>query len=101
MIRYACDLCGRELDPQNELRYVVKMEIFAALDPLPSDADDDVDHLEEVEDILERLEDVESGQIGEDVCQQLRFDLCPTCRRRFLKSPLGREIARACDFSEN
>ena len=58
MIRYSCDLCKRELDPQDDLRYVVKMEVYAAFDPAATDGDeDDRDHLEEIQDILERLED--------------------------------------------
>ena len=102
MIRYSCDLCGRNLDAQNDLRYVVRMEVYAAFDPVASDGEeDDRDHLQEVQDILERMEDAQSDEIGEDVYQQLRFDLCPECRRKFLKSPLGREIAKVCDFSNN
>jgi len=88
MIRYSCDLCGRNLDPQNDLRYVVKMEIFAALDPVATEEDGDRDHLQEVQDVLTRMEDAQSSQIGEDVYEQLRFDLCPECRRKFAKSPL-------------
>ena len=58
MIRYSCDLCRRELDPQDDLRYVVKMEVYAAFDPAAADAEDeDRDHLEEIQDILEGLED--------------------------------------------
>ena len=102
MIRYSCDLCRRELDSQDDLRYVVKMEVYAALDPAAADGDeDDRDHLEEIQDILERMEDSASDQIGEDVYQQLRFDLCPDCRRRFIKNPLGREVAKAFGFSSN
>ena len=101
MIRYSCDWCKRDLDPDEDLRYVVKMEVYAAFDPTVSDADDDRDHLQEIQDILERLEDAESDQIGDDVYQQLRFDLCPECRKRFVKNPLGREIAKALNFSEN
>ena len=102
MLRYSCDLCGRELDSQNDLRYVVRMEVYAAFDPLRTDeSEDDQDHLQEVQDIIERMEDAECEQIGEDVYQQMRFDLCPECRKRFLKSPLGREAAKLCEFSEN
>lgn len=102
MIRYSCDLCKRELDPQNDLRYVVKMEVYAAFDPASIDADDeDRDHLEEIQDILERLEDTATESIGDDVYQQLRFDLCPECRKRFLKNPLGRKPAKALGFSAN
>ncbi|MEN6406774.1 MAG: hypothetical protein ABFC77_09900 [Thermoguttaceae bacterium] len=103
MIRYSCDLCKRELDPQDDLRYVVKMEVYAAFDPSTADDGDesDRDHLEEIQDILERMEDSSSDQIGDDVYQQLRFDLCPECRRKFLKNPLGREAAKAFGFSSN
>jgi hypothetical protein len=102
MIRYSCDLCRRELDPQDDLRYVVKMEVFAAFDPASVDGEeDDRDHLEEINDILERLDDSADEQVGDDVYQQLRFDLCPECRKRFVKNPLGRETAKAFGFSSN
>jgi hypothetical protein len=102
MIRYSCDLCGRELDPQDDLRYVVKMEVYAAFDPASVESeDDDRDHLEEIQDILERLDDSADDQIGDDVYQLLRFDLCPECRKRFIKNPLGRETAKAFGFSSN
>ena len=35
MIRYYCDICHRPLDPDEDLRYVVKMEVYAAFDPSP------------------------------------------------------------------
>jgi len=102
MIRYTCDLCRRELDPEEDLRYVVKLEVYAAFDPATSNEEDDErDHLQEIQDILERLEDAESEQIGEDVYQQFRFDLCPQCRKKFIKNPLGREPAKAFGFSIN
>jgi hypothetical protein len=100
MIRYSCDMCKREIDPRDDLRYAVKIEVYAAFDPLAIE-EDDRDHLEEIQDILERLEDAESDEIGEDVYQQLRFDLCPECRRKFLQNPLGRESTTILDFSEN
>lgn len=101
MIRYTCDLCKRELDPEEDLRYVVKMEVYAAFDPSTVAEDEDCDHLQEIQDILERLDDADNTQIGNDVYQQLRFDLCPECRKRFVKNPLGREPAKALGFSKN
>ncbi len=101
MIRYSCDMCKRELDPDEDLRYVVKMEVYAAFDPTSADEDDDRDHLQEIQDILERLEDAESDEIGEDIYQQLRFDLCPECHKKFISNPLGREIAKVFGFSAN
>ncbi len=94
-------MCKRELDT-GDLRYVVKMGMYAAFDPTDDDEDDDDrDHLQEIQDILERIEDLEDDRIGEDVYKQLRFDLCPECRRKFLQNPLGREVAKAFSFSEN
>jgi hypothetical protein len=66
------------------------MEVFAAMDNA-ADEDDDNDHLQEIQDILECLDNAEDDQIGEEVCQQLRFDLCPECRNKFVKNPLGCE----------
>lgn len=101
MISYSCDLCKKTLDPEEDLRYVVKIEICAAFDPVSIEEDDDRDHLEEIQEMLERLEDSEDDLISDDVYQQLRFDLCPDCRRRFVKNPLGRENVTLFDFSEN
>lgn len=101
MIHYSCDLCKREFEPE-DLRYVVKLEIAAAMDPSEAnEMDDDRDHLLEVQDILERLDDVDDDQMGDDVYQQLRFDLCPECCRRFRKNPLSRESSKQFDFSKN
>jgi len=102
MIRYSCDLCKRKLDSKNDLRYVVKVEVYAAFDPAAVDNDDeDRDHLEEIQDILERMEDIPGDEIGDEVYQQLRFDLCPECRKKFIRNPLGRETAKAFGFSAN
>ncbi len=112
MIHYSCDLCKRRLDPEDDLRYVVKIEVYAAVDPVNADAcgescgldchaDDDRDHLQEMQEILQRMDDTADDAVGEDVYQQLRFDLCPECRKKFTKNPLGRESSKHFDFSKN
>ena len=102
MIRYTCDLCGRNLDPDDDLRYVVEIEIAAAFDPVANgESEDDRDHLQEIQDLLERLEDAEGDRIGDEVYQQMRFDLCPECRKRFVRRPLGRESSTVFGISEN
>lgn len=101
MVHYSCDCCRRRLNPERDLRYVVKMEIYASLDATEVDPAEDRDHLEEIQDILERLDDAENDQIGDDVYQQKRFDLCAECRERFLRSPLGRVAAKELNFSKN
>jgi hypothetical protein len=99
MIQYYCDLCKRPLDPEQDLRYVVKLEVYAAFDPLK--LDDDHDNLQELNEILEDIDTARSDDVSEDVYQALRFDLCPECRRKFLKNPLGRRPAELLDFSQN
>jgi len=102
MIHYSCDLCKRPLDAENELRYVVKLEVYAAFDPLSvDDAEADRDNLHDLHEILERMDDAADEAIGDDVYQQIRFDLCPECRKKFVKNPLGRKPTEKHDFSRN
>ena len=102
MIRYSCDLCKRELDPDSDLRYVAKIEVYAAFDPMADDEEsDDREHLQEIQDILERLDEGDDDQLGDDLYREMRFDLCAECRKKFLKNPIGRETVTAFDFSKN
>ncbi|MDG2381179.1 MAG: hypothetical protein P8N76_05855 [Pirellulaceae bacterium] len=103
MIHYSCDRCGRPVDPNDELRYVVRVEIEAVMEPIDGEVieDDDRDHLMELHEIMEHAEDAENPLIGEGVYQRKRYDLCSDCHRQFLRNPVGRETAKLMDFSEN
>jgi len=79
----------------------VKMEVYASLDPIQDDLDDDRDNLQEMEDILESAACAEDEEIGDDVYRQMRFDLCADCHKRFVRHPLGQVSPRQLDFSEN
>ncbi|MGB9688781.1 hypothetical protein [Thermogutta sp.] len=100
MIRYVCDMCRREIHPDRDIRYQVKIEVRAAFEPMSDDEPDDRDHLEEIQDILESL-----NQLGEEAFESaekvLQFDLCSECRKRFLRDPLGREASKILGFSKN
>lgn len=105
MLHYSCDLCKRAIDPHAHVRHVVKIEVFQALDEEDAcgcqdeAAAADADHLEEMEDVLERLDDAASMLDSET--QSFRFDLCDECRRRFLRNPLGLKPGKQLDFSNN
>ncbi|MGV3608100.1 MAG: hypothetical protein ACO1RA_16965 [Planctomycetaceae bacterium] len=103
MIHYSCDRCRCEIDPQDDLRYVVKIEIQATMDPQmdSTEPDDDRDHLAEIEEIISELSDESMETIGEDIYQKRSFDLCPSCYRQFIKNPLGREQKASMGFSKN
>jgi hypothetical protein len=78
------------------------MEVYAAMDPLDlADVDEDRDNLDELQEIIARSEDSDSDRIGDDIYQQMRFDLCSECRKRFVENPVIREPAKQFDFSEN
>jgi len=100
MIHFTCDRCKRVIDPEQELRYVVRMEIEAAMDPIhESEPPDDRDHLLEIDEILERVDtDVE---VSETTYHKRRYDLCPQCYRKFLANPLAREKKTTLGFSHN
>lgn len=90
------------MDAGEDLRYVVRIEIEAKFDVLGEEPDDDRDHLLELHEILERLDDDEDHPtVDEDVYRKQRFDLCPECYRKFVKNPLGRELATSLGFSKN
>ena len=101
MIHFTCDHCKQPIDPESEVRYVVKMEVYASLDPTEDVLDGDRDGLLEIQEILEQLDDASDDQIGDDVYQHLRFDLCSQCRRKFLLDPLGTSTGKQFDFSKN
>jgi hypothetical protein len=101
MLHYTCDSSKREIDPNRELRYVVRVEVYAALDPMEEDADDERDHLQEIQDILERIDDADDEQISDDVSHQVRYDMCSECRARYVKNPLGRLALQGLGFSQN
>jgi hypothetical protein len=100
MVHYTCDLCHRSLEAASGLRYVVRIEVFPALDPPQTEEwEDDRDHLSEVHESLEGNEP--EGEQYQDPYQELRFDLCPDCRKRFARDPLGRDVLKQFEFSEN
>lgn len=102
MIHYSCDRCNQKIASQDEFRYVVRMEVRAALDlGTGLDNEADRDPLMELHEILESAEDAESDLVDEDVYQQLRYDLCPECYRKLMRNPVGREQSVEFNFSKN
>jgi len=100
MIHYTCDRCKREINTAFETRHVVMIEIQSVIEGIPDDFEDDVDHLSELNQMLEEIGDDESCDAA-DVSSRRRYDLCPECHRHFCKNPLGRENILALGFSNN
>jgi hypothetical protein len=100
MIHYSCDRCQRPIDTDDELRYVVRIEVQAAMGADASD-DDDRDHLLEIHEILERADDETDPLVSDELYRGQRFDLCAECYRAFVANPLGHEHSKQLDFSNN
>lgn len=100
MIHYVCDVCKRSIDSQ-DVRFVVRMEVYAAPGSVGEELDDDCDHLSEIHESLEHLEASDDCEFETATSQQMRFDLCDACRKNFLLDPLGRRVAQSLDFSKN
>src|ERR1700737_3466950 len=103
MFNVTCDLCGKELCPGQDERFVVKVEVFAAHDPAKiTEADLDEDHMEAVSELLREMdENAIDPELTEPSSKHFRYDLCPECQKRYLRDPLGKEAAQKFDFSEN
>jgi hypothetical protein len=104
MLHITCDLCGKELLAGQD-HYVVKIEVFARHDPAQlTEADLEEDHMEAVSQLLREL-DEEAAETIEPARHNLRYDLCPECRQRYLRDPLSKELSKEAaqkfDFSEN
>ena len=85
-----------------EDRYIVKIEVFAAHDPAEITEEDlEEDHMEAVSQLLREMEDSDGAGEVEAASRRLRYDLCPECRRKFLRDPLSKDTAQKFDFSEN
>jgi hypothetical protein len=103
MLHYSCDLCKRPIDVCCEPRHVVKIDVYRAVEDCDDCCDDpgDLDHLDDVQELLQRIDEQDLSMLEEEVCRTMRYDLCDDCRRRFLKNPLGGKTAKHFDFSNN
>jgi len=81
-------MCGSIIKTEEELRYVVKIEIYPA--------DDDEEENEELGSIgddiagfdLEDEKGLEEDSADDMEYKTLRFDLCSECHKRYVRDPL-------------
>ncbi len=88
MITRVCDRCGRPIEDQ-ELRYVAKIQVFAAYDPLKITTEDLMrDHRREIEQLLQQCEQRTEEELMRDVFVEFQFDLCRRCQKAYVVNPL-------------
>ena len=102
MLHYTCDMCGKDLLVDEDVRYVVKMEVYAAYDPMEISQEDlEKDHMEEISQLIDEMEDMDTQELEDGVYKSFRFDLCPSCQKKFVRRPLVRKSETRLGFSEN
>jgi hypothetical protein len=101
MIHYSCDRCRRTIDTNDELRFIVRIEVEAVMAPLDEElTDEDRDYLMEISESLENGT-MEEPLYADEMHQRKQFDLCTDCHRKFRASPLGTDASKQLNFSEN
>ena len=89
MAQFCCDMCGKPLLVDEDVRYVVRVEVFAAYDPMELSAEDlKRDRLKEIRELVKRMEAMAPQELEDQVYKQLTFEVCPACRKKYLKNPL-------------
>ena len=95
-------MCGKPLLADENVRYVVKVEVFAAYDPMEIvEQDLERDYLQEISDIIDEVEDMDTEALEDEVYKAFRFDLCPNCQKKYIADPLLKKARGNIRFSEN
>jgi hypothetical protein len=84
-----CDVCNESLLVESNVRYVVKIEVYAAYDPLEITEEDLSRATKENWDkLMEEIAGADPEELSSHVHVSRTYDLCPTCRNRYLRDPL-------------
>ncbi len=87
-----CDLCGKTLLIDEDIRYVLKIDVYAAYDPMELTADDlERDHRAEIKRLIEQMNGMDPQELEDSVHKEFNFQLCPACQREYIKNPLSRD----------
>jgi hypothetical protein len=84
-----CAVCGRKL-VKGKLRYITRIVSYAAYDPLEISYDDlRLDLEQALKKALAQVKGKKTRSLQDDIIKTFHYDLCPRCRRRYVKDPLG------------
>ncbi len=102
MIHFTCDMCGKALAAEEETRYVVRIEVYAAADPLALTEEDlEEDRSSEIHELLRKMEAMDAETLEDQVHKAFRFDLCPACHAEYIRDPLRGGRRLRARFGEN
>ena len=88
MITHICDRCGRPIE-KGGLRYIARIEVAAAADPLEITLNDLLrDTRREMDTLLRQCEQLTEEELMRDVYVKFEFDLCRACQQAYVTDPL-------------
>jgi hypothetical protein len=89
MEHMTCDICGKGLLLESDVRYEVRIEVKAAYDPMEITKEDlEKDYGEEIRKLIAQLENISEKEAQDEVYRVFNFDLCWACQKRYIKDPL-------------
>jgi hypothetical protein len=89
MHHLVCDICGKALLVDEDVRYQARIQVFAAYDPLElTEADLARDHQAEMRALLDQLAAMDPQDVEDSVYKDMHFDLCMACQREYIRRPL-------------
>jgi hypothetical protein len=98
---YSCDVCQRVIDARTDERFVLRITSCASGEDADLTVDDDRDYLEEIDDRLACSHEFDDDLSGSECENEVEYDLCTECRRKFSLDSIGRRAAPSLDFSPN
>lgn len=91
MKKHSCYSCGKHLS-QGKLRYVLKMEIYAAPELMVDEKDVKKDINREIKRLIKETEGMSEQELLEQVYIAFKFELCKRCRDVFVKRVTHKEF---------
>jgi hypothetical protein len=100
MVHYTCDMCGKPLLVEGDIRYVVKIEVYTACDAMDDDINEEITEMEEEN---EEFDDIVNSvdKLKNEEYRTFRFDLCIKCHKKYLHDPLFLKPWHKTRFSDN
>src|SRR6185369_14059320 len=82
--RVLCDLCDRPVPPHGH--YIVRIDVFAdpKMPPITTEEMQETDYQCAMQELLEQMEEMDAGELQDQVHRRFEFKLCRACQMRFL-----------------
>lgn len=90
MLKNRCDGCGRGFE--GDLRYILKLELYCAPGVRITKEDLKKDHIKEMKEIIQRMEEMDEDELIDDVYMSHRMMVCKRCRDIIRQKILCKEL---------